>query len=141
MLTQSFGERTWNLDCLVAGTYSLEQRLDGLRRLIAFLGMDMDGMPPDIRSYPLPNGQGGKGQTIYQPFVEPRVLLHQPLTTSFVILDIWPEHFTLTLKSCIRFSPKAVAGEIVRLFGPLWDWHDWTLGPVAREHRTDCGDN
>jgi len=62
--------------------------LDGLRRLIAFLGMDMDGMPPDIRSYPLPDGRGGKGQTVYQPFVEPRVLVRQPLITSFMILDI-----------------------------------------------------
>jgi len=135
MPTQNFGEITWNLDCLVTGTLAQGQFLDGLRRLIAFLEMDTAGMPPDIRSYPLPDGRGGEGKTVYQPFVEPRALLHQPLTTSFIILDIWLEHFTITLKSCIRFSPEAVVREIERLFGPVRDRHDWTLGPVEQGRR------
>jgi hypothetical protein len=99
--------------------------------------MDMAGMPPDVRSFPLPDGRGGKGLTIMQPFVEK--LLHQPLTTSFMIFDIWPEHFTVTIKSCIQFSAEAVCSEISRIFGRVIDCHSWTLGSVARGRRAMCG--
>lgn len=131
MIPQNFGKVTWNLDCWIARSPAMRglEFLDGLQRLIAFLGMDTAGMSPDIRRFPLPDGRGGKGQTIFQPFVEPRII-HQPLTTSFVTLDIWPEHFTLTLKSCLQFSPAAVVMEVERLFGPVRYKHDWTLGPA-----------
>ena len=132
-----FGDRTWNLDCMVEGAPTLQEVLDGRRRLVNYLGMDMAGMPPDVRSFPLPDGRGGRGRTIMQPFVEK--LLHQPLTTSFMIFDLWPEHFTVTIKSCLQFSAEAVCSEISRIFGPVLDCHNWTLGPVARGSRTARG--
>ncbi len=125
-----FGDYTWNLDCMVAGSRSLQELLDGRVRLVNFLGMDMAGMAPDVRTFPLPDGRGGEGLTIMQPFVEK--LLHQPLTTSFMIFDIWPEHFTVTIKSCMQFSAEAVCSEISRIFGLIVDCHGWTLGPVRK---------
>lgn len=125
-----FGFRTWNLDVMVAGAKTLQEILDGRVRLVNFLGMDMAGMAPDVRTFPLPDGRGGEGLTIMQPFVE--TLLHQPLTTSFMICDIWPSHFTITIKSCLQFSAEAVCSEISRLFGRIIDCHSWTLGLVAR---------
>lgn len=124
-----FGARTWNLDVMVEGARTLQEILDGRVRLVNFLGMDMAGMAPDVRTFPLPDGRGGEGLTIMQPFVE--TLLHQPLTTSFMIFDIWPEHFTVTIKSCIQFSAEAVCSEISRLFGPVLDCHSWQLGRVV----------
>lgn len=121
-----FGSRTWNLDCMVEGAKTLQELLDGRTQLVNFLGMDMAGMPPDVRTFPLPDGRGGEGWTIMQPFVEK--LLHQPLTTSFMIFDIWPEHFTVTIKSCVQFSAEAVCSEIARGFGRIIDCHSWTLG-------------
>jgi len=133
-----FGFRTWNLDCMVEGARTLQEFLDGREQLVNFLGMDMAGMEVDIRTYPIPDGRGGEGQTLYQPFVEPR-LIHQPLTTSFLIIDIWLAHFTITIKSCMRFSADAVCSEISRIFGHIVDCHNWTLGQVARERRAWCG--
>jgi len=133
----NFGKRTWNLDCMVAGSPSLQEILDGRRRLVNFLGMDMAGMLPDVRTFPLPDGRGGIGQTIMQPFVER--LLHQPLTTSFIIFDLWPEHFTITIKSCMEFLAEAVCSEISRIFGRIVDCHSWTLGSVVRGQRASSG--
>lgn len=127
---RDFGRRTWNLDVMVKGARSLQEILDGRVRLVNYLGMDMAGMAPDVRTFPLPDGRGGEGVTIMQPFVE--TLLHQPLTTSFMIFDVWPEHFTVTIKSCMQFSADAVCSEISRVFGRIIDCHNWTLGPVAR---------
>ena len=132
------GWRTWNLDCLVEGSKTLQEFLDARIQLVNFLGMDMAGMAPDIKSYPLPDGRGGQGRTIYQPFVEPR-WVHQALTTSFLIFDVWPEHFTVTLKSCLPFLAQAVCQEIGRVCGPVLDFHFWTLGPVAAVKRAWCG--
>lgn len=128
-----FGFRTWNLDCMVEGSPSLQKLLDGRINLVNFLGMDMAGMAPDVRTFPLPDGRGGMGQTVMQPFVEK--LLHQPLTTSFMIFDVWPEHFTITIKSCVQFSAGAVCSEISRVFGLVIDYHSWTLGSVVRGRR------
>jgi hypothetical protein len=125
----TFGSRTWNLDVMVEGDKTLQEFLDGRVQLVNFLGMDMAGMPPDVRTFPLPDGRGGQGATIMQPFVEK--LLHQPLTTSFMIFDCWPGHFTLTIKSCIQFSAEAVCSEISRIFGRIIDCHHWTLGVVV----------
>jgi hypothetical protein len=134
------GRPTWNLDCLVAGSFTLPALLNARRQIINFLGMDTAGMAPDVRTYPLPDGRGGMGRTVYQPFVEPeRTLLHQPLTTSFLILDVWPEHLTVTIKSCRQFDAAAVFQEIARVLGPLLDQHSWTLGMAARERRAYCG--
>ena len=132
-----FGSCTWNLDVMVEGAHTLSELLDARVHLVNFLGMDMAGMAPDVRTFPLPDGRGGEGQTIMQPFVEK--LLHQPLTTSFMIFDIWPEHFTVTIKSCMQFSAEAVCSEISRLFGRIIDCHSWTLGRVVRESRSMCG--
>jgi hypothetical protein len=133
----AFGSRTWNLDVMVEGHKTLQELLDGRVRLVNFMGLDLAGMPPDVRSYPLPDGRGGQGQTLYQPFVEPW-LLHQPLTTSFMIFDVWPTHFTLTIKSCVQFDPQAVCQEISRIWGPLIDCHHWTLVRIVRKaaHRS-----
>ena len=131
-----FGKRTWNLDVMVSGRFTLQELLEGRRRLVNYLGMDMAGMSPDVRTYPLPDGRGGEGLTIMQPFVE--TLLHQLLTTSFMIFDVWPEHFTITIKSCIQFSAEAVCSEISRVFGEVLDCHSWTLGSVVRGQRASC---
>jgi hypothetical protein len=120
---------------MVEGSRSLQEILDGRLRLVNYLGMDMAGMAPDVRTFPLPDGRGGEGVTIMQPFVER--LICQPLTTSFMIFDVWPEHFTITIKSCMRFSADAVCIEISRVFGRIIDCHNWTLGPVARAGETD----
>jgi hypothetical protein len=125
-----FGTCTWNLDAMVEGSKTLQELLDGRVQLVNFLGMDMAGMAPDMRTFPLPDGRGGEGLTIMQPFVE--MLLHQPLTTSFMIFDIWPEHFTITIKSCMQFSAEAVCGEISRIFGRIIDFHNWPLGLGVR---------
>ena len=132
------GWRTWNLDCLVEGVKTLQQFLDARTQLVNFLGMDMAGMAPDVRVYPLPDGRGGQGRTIYQPFVEPKCI-YQPLTTSFLIIDIWPDHFTITIKSCLPFSAQAVCQEISRVFGPVLDFHSWPLGPATAAKRAWCG--
>jgi hypothetical protein len=132
-----FGNRTWNLDCMVEGSQSLQEILDGRTRLVNFLGMDMAGIAPDVHTFPLPDGRGGEGLTIMQPFVE--TVIHQPLTTSFMIFDIWPGWFTITIKSCIQFSAEAVCSEVSRVFGRVIDCHTWTLGPVAREIFWWCG--
>jgi hypothetical protein len=119
-----FGSCTWNLDAMVEGQPTLQELLDGRVRLANFLGMDMAGMSPDVRTFPLPDGRGGQGCTVMQPFVE---ILHQSLTTSFMVFDLWPEHFTITIKSCVQFSAEAVCSEITRTFGPVIDCHSWTL--------------
>jgi hypothetical protein len=124
-----FGLRTWNMDVMVEGVKTLQEILDGRVQLVNFLGMDMAGMPPDVRTFPLPDGRGGSGLTIMQPFVE--TLLHQPLTTSFMIFDVWPKHFTITIKSCMKFSADAVCSEITRIFGRIIDHHSWPLGVMA----------
>jgi hypothetical protein len=133
-LTQpdNFGNRTWNLDVMVEGARTLQELLDARVRLVNFLGMDMADMAPDVRTFPLPDGRGGVGQTVMQPFVEK--LLHQPLTTSFMIFDIWPEHFTLTIKSCVQFSAEAVISELQRMYGKnaIIDWFSWPLGRGRR---------
>ncbi len=136
-----FGSRTWNLDVQVAGSRSREQFCQDLDRLVNFLGMDQAGMLPDVRAYPLPDGRGGEGLTIMQPYVESRLTIHQPLTTSFAIIDSWPEHFTVTIKSCMPFSAAAVLFELRRCFGPesILDCNVWTLGQVARPSRAYCG--
>jgi hypothetical protein len=134
---QGFGARTWNLDCMVAGTMPLDDFLSAQEALVNFLGMDTANMPPDIRTFPLPDGRGGEGQSIFQPFVEP-LLFHQPLTTSFIIFDIWPEHFTVTIKSCLQFDPAAVVNEISRSLGPILDCHHWTLGLVKPQTQACC---
>lgn len=137
---QGFGGRTWNLDVMIAGARSQEQVESDLEHLVNFLGMDRAGMGPDVRTYPIPDGRGGWGLTAYQPFVEP-FQLHQPLTTSFMIFDVWPEHFTVTIKSCLPFSAEAVMQEMRRRFGPeaILDNHFHTLGRVARWGRAFCG--
>jgi hypothetical protein len=132
-----FGSLTWNLDAMVEGKRTLQELLGGRVKLVNFLGMDMAGMAPDIRTFPLPDARGGQGWTVMQPFVE--TLLHQPLTTSFMVFDIWPEHFTITIKSCMQFSAEAVCSEISRIFGEIIDCHSWTLGRVVRGRRAFCG--
>jgi len=132
-----FGSLTWNLDCMVEGSRSLQELLDGRVHLVNFLGMDMAGMAPDVRTFPLPDDRGGQGWTVMQPFVE--TLLHQPLTTSFLIFDVWPEWMTITIKSCMQFSAEAVCSEISRIFGEIIDCHSWTLGRVMRGRRAFCG--
>jgi hypothetical protein len=121
-----FGLKTYNLDVMVKGTKTLQEFLDSRVHLVNSLGMDMAGMDPDIHVFPLPDGRGGQGLTILQPFVE--TLLHQPLTTSFMVFDIWPNWFTVTIKSCIKFSFNAVCQEIARIFGEILDFHSWVLG-------------
>jgi hypothetical protein len=125
------------MDMLVAGAPSREEFLEGIKRLVYFLGMDRAGMDPDIRSYPIPDGRGGEGLTIMQPYVEPMKILHQPLTTSFAIIDSWPElgQFTLTIKSCVRFDPLAVLQEVSRIFGRVLDFYIWDLGRPIKERR------
>jgi hypothetical protein len=136
-----FGRCTWNLDVMIVGARTQEQLQDDLNRLVNFLGMDTAGMNPAIWPYPIPDGRGGEGLTIIQPYVEPLKILGQPLTTSFVVIDSWPEHFSITIKSCMRFSPEAVMQELQRLYGPdsILDCHSWTLGRVARPCRAFCG--
>jgi len=121
----AFGNRTWNLDCLIMGRPTLQQILDGRLQLLNFLGMDMAGMQPAIYHFPIPDGRGGHGLTLCQPFVEP--MLFQPVTTSFVIFDLWPRHFTLTLKSCLRFCEEPVVLQISRLFGEIKAHKYWVL--------------
>lgn len=143
MKQRQFGDRTWNVDLLLAGTRSREEFVKDLADLVIFLNMDAAGMAPDVRSYPLPDGRGGEGLTIMQPYVEPQAIYHQPLTTSFAIIDSWPEHFTLTIKSCLQFSAEAVMQFIFFKYGPnsILDCHAWTLGPVTRQRpgRAFCG--
>jgi len=137
-----FGRRTWNLDVQIAGNRTKEQFCADQELLVDFLDMDRAGMDPDVRSYPLPDGRGGEGLTIMQPYVEPeRRTFHQPLTTSFLIIDSWPEHFTLTIKSCVEFSAAAVLEELRRLYGreAILDCHAWTLGQVIHQRRGFCG--
>ena len=110
-----FGSLTWNLDAMVEGKRTLQEFLGGRVKLVNFLGMDMAGNGPRHPHLPPPGRWGGQGWTVMQPFVE--TLLHQPLTTSFMVFDIWPEHFTITIKSCMQFSAEAVCSEISRIFG------------------------
>lgn len=136
-MTQTlFGARTWNLDVLIDGTRTAEQFKADLEHFVNFLGMDTAGMAPADWSYPIPDGRGGQGETIMQPYVEPKLRV-QSLTTSFAIVDSWPEWFSLTIKSCIQFSAEAVMSEIRRRFGgdSILDCHVWTLGVVVRNPR------
>lgn len=125
-----FGETTWNLDVQISHSCSLPEILLGLTQMINFLGMDTADMDPHIDKYPIPDGRGGIGYTITQPYVEPRKLIEQSLTTSFAIIDLWPELecFTLTIKSCVQFDERAVLQEIPRIFGNILDSHYWVLG-------------
>lgn len=127
------GESTWNLNVLVEAVLSGEEIAARLQELVRFIGMDTAGMLPRIDSYPLPDERGGEGQTIYQPFVEPAQVM-QPLTTSYIIADAWPElgHIDILLKSCRPFSVHAVLYMLSRLFGPLLNFHDFRMGRVMR---------
>ena len=128
------GESTWNLNVLVEAVLSGAEIAARLQELVKFIGMDTAGMPPTINTYPLwPEDRGGEGQTIYQPFVEPATVM-QPLTTSYIIADAWPElgHIDIMLKSCRRFSVHAVLSMVSRLFGPLLNFHDFRMGRVVR---------
>jgi len=126
----NFGRRTMNLDVMVVGKKTIQELLDIRTQLVRFLNMDTAGMEPQVDSYPLGDGRGGVGTTLYQPFVEPKQFC-QPLTTSFVVFDSWPEHFTITLKSCVCFDVAAVVGFIAKL-GRIMDMHSWTLGSITR---------
>lgn len=139
--TIPFGQRTWNLDLQIAGARTREQFCEDLEHLVKFLGMDRADMLPDVRAYPLPDGRGGVGLTLMQPYVEPRLTVHQPLTTSFAVIDSWPGHFTLTIKSCLWFSAEAVMQWALRRFGPhtILDAHSWALGQARRPSRAMCG--
>lgn len=124
-----FGAITWNADLQVRGAYTEGEFLAKLPSLVDFLGMELGDMQPCVQTYPLPEGAGGMGLTIYQPFVEP-LSVFQGAKTSFLVIDAWPELnlFTITVKCCIEFCPVALRQEVLATWGVVVDMYFWALG-------------
>lgn len=88
-----------------------------LQQVVALVGMDTAGLPPQIWSYPLPDGRGGVGETICQPLVE-----------SFIVADTWPSlahrgrplpKVYVVLASCRAYNSQAVAAFLAKEIGPV----------------------
>jgi hypothetical protein len=89
-----------------------------LSSLVDFVGMDTAGMEATICEYPLPDGRGGVGVTVFQPLVE-----------SFVVADSWPDledsqgrpipRAYICLGSCKRYNTEAVSAFLAKELGPV----------------------
>ena len=94
----------------LGGKPTAEKLAQILQQTVAFIGMDTGGMQPKIWAYPLPNGQGGLGETILQPLVE-----------SFLVADSWPDldKVYVVLASCRPYDSCAVASFLAKKIGPV----------------------
>ena len=93
----ALGEVLYTRSVALRGRLSETKWADFLGELTAALGMN-PVYKPAIWKYPV-KGLGGTGTTIVQP-----------ITESFLALDIWPDHggAYLMVCSCKNFSPASV---------------------------------
>jgi len=117
MKNRTLGQKMYVAGFAVAGTHSADSMAHALTQIVDLVGMDTAGMPPQIWVYPLPDGRGGKGETICQPLVE-----------SFIISDAWPDlahkgkpmpKTYIILASCLSYDPRVVAAYLTRAVGPV----------------------
>jgi len=94
----------------LSGKPTAESMTHILNRLVNFIGMATGGMLPKVWAYPLPDGKGGKGETILQPLVE-----------SFIVSDGWDDldKTYVILGSCRPYNTSAVASFLAREIGPV----------------------
>jgi hypothetical protein len=90
------------------GQLTIDQWLGFIADVVATIDMECSGEPV-VRQYPI-DGKGGYGATIFQA-----------ITTSYIVLDTWPQHngAYLALASCKKFNPLAVRGFIANKVYPL----------------------
>ena len=102
----------------VGGSQGEESARALLADIVDIIGMNTGGMKPAVWTFPLPDGKGGAGQTISQPFT-----VLQPLVESFASLyssvgsanmDTWStwDGFYLLIHSCCRFDPAKVRSHL-----------------------------
>lgn len=77
--------------------------------------MRTGGMAPQVYIYPLADGSGGIGETVFQPLVE-----------SFMVSDAWPALpepvFYVIVASCRPYDPLTIAVFLKEQVGPLVDF-------------------
>lgn len=105
---------------LLRGTPSFEEVSNLQKALVDKIGMRTDNLCPRTWIFPMPNGAGGVGETIVQPFMVAQPLVESicmGLQPGVIVTDSWYEynHFYLIVCSCKEFSPLAV-----KLW--LWKW-------------------
>lgn len=99
-LTAALGERMHVAGVVLRGELPVTEWQHFLTDLTVVMGMEAVGEPA-VCSYPLANGKGGVGHTIFLP-----------ITESFLVVDTWSDHngAFLFLCSCKPFSLQAVDG-------------------------------
>jgi len=112
-----------------------------MRGVIELIGMTTGGLEPIIRQYPLPNGKGGLGHTIFLPMGVQKEylplktqlalwllkktrfsnLIFQPLVESFIAADDYIElnKTCVLVVSCLPFNSYEVGRYLAKRIGPF----------------------
>lgn len=103
---ETLGEKMNVAGIVLRGQLPVTEWQHFLKDLTAAIGMEAVGEPA-VCSYPLQNGKGGVGYTIFLP-----------ITESFLVVDTWSDHngAFLFVCSCRSFSLQAV-DDIAREYG------------------------
>jgi hypothetical protein len=93
MLETELGRRIYSQNAVLRGNLSDLHWESFLVECTGALGMD-PAAKAAVFHYPLENGKGGTGLTIFQP-----------ITTSFMVIDVWPDFdgAYLHISSCKKF--------------------------------------
>lgn len=138
-MTEVLGRNLYVWGWTLQGSLPPEELIKVLQELVRQIGMNPAGLEPAIYQYPLADGRGGVGNTIFLPFGDNGGLrvgwwaklrwqlaawllgrqkfaatVLQPLTESFVVADDYPEldRTYVLVASCRKFDPH-VAGELL----------------------------
>lgn len=140
------GERLQVAAWALRGTLPPEKLTEVLKGAVLRMGMDTGGMEPTVYQYPLPDGKGGVGHTVYVPLGDPdggrpglvkRIslalagwllrrqrfasMVFQPLVESFIVADTYPElgKIYVLAASCKAFRPQTITRYLSRKIGPV----------------------
>ncbi len=115
MQTEVLGTKLYVSVYVVKATIAREQMERALQLIVALIGMDTAGLKAAVWNYPLPEGQGGEGETICQPLVE-----------SFIVSDSWHAlaKTYVVLGSCRKYNPRVVEMYLNRMVGPA-EFQGW----------------
>lgn len=99
----NFGTRIYTRGIVLKGLLPVEQWLEFIAACVRAVGMTAFGEPA-VWQYPEPEGDGPQGFVIVQP-----------LTESFLALDVWPVHRCayLFITSCKKFAMSDVAAAVL----------------------------
>jgi hypothetical protein len=107
---KKLGSRLYRADFRVRAVLPAAECAEKLQKAVRFV--KMTPMPEYLSTilFPLADGQGGQGYTIFLPLVE-----------SYIVADAWPEmgHIFISLASCRPFNARSLAIMLRREFGPV----------------------